>query len=155
MELSFGSDEYFMQQALIQARMAADEGEIPVGAVVVSEKKIIAKAYNQTERLNDVTAHAEMLALTSAFNFLGAKYLADAIMYVTLEPCTMCAGALYWSQLGRLVIGAKDERRGYSRLSSSGESIIHPKTEITTGVLAAECSEIVTNFFLQLRRKSN
>ena len=153
MEVSFGSDEYFMQQALMQARLAEEEGEIPVGAVVVSENRIIAKAYNQTEKLNDVTAHAEILALTSAFNYLGAKYLPDCSLYVTLEPCTMCAGALYWSQIGKLVIGARDDRRGYGRLVADGETIVHPKTEVSIGILAEPCEAIVKNFFINLRKK--
>ena len=153
MAIDFGSDEYFMQQALIQARMAAEEGEVPVGAVIVTGNKVIAKAYNQTERLTDVTAHAEILAITSAFNALGAKYLPDCTLYVTLEPCTMCAGALNWSQLGRIVIGAPDERRGYSRLVNKNEPVLHPKTEIVTGILAEECAALVSDFFRQLRRK--
>lgn len=151
MSFSFGSDEYFMSQALNQAQIAFEEGEIPVGAVIVAENKVIAKAYNQTEKLNDVTAHAEILALTSAFNYMGAKYLLDCTLYVTLEPCTMCAGALYWSQVGRLVIGARDERRGYRRLTSDNESVIHPRTEVVYGVLEGSCGEIVTKFFENLR----
>jgi tRNA(adenine34) deaminase len=150
---SFGSDEYYMQQALQQARLAEEEGEIPVGAVIVSENRIIAKAYNQTEKLNDVTAHAEILALTSAFNFIGAKYLPDCRLYVTLEPCTMCAGALYWSQIGKLVIGAKDEKRGYLRHLTTEETVIHPKTEVVSGIMAEECGALVTNFFKQVRNK--
>ena len=153
MSHSFGSDEYFMQQALNQAMNAEEEGEVPVGAIVVSENRIIAKAYNQTEKLNDVTAHAEILALTSAFNYLGAKYLPECTLYVTLEPCTMCAGALYWSQLGRLVIGAKDDKRGYNRLVSEGENVLHPKTEVVYGVLEEPCKAIVSNFFRKLRKK--
>ena len=153
MALSFGSDEHYMQQALQQARLAAEEGEIPVGAVIVSENRIIAKAYNQTEKLNDVTAHAEILALTSAFNFIGAKYLPDCSLYVTLEPCTMCAGALYWSQIGKLVIGAQDEKRGYLRHVTSGEKVIHPKTKVVSGIMAEECAALVTNFFKQVRNK--
>jgi tRNA(adenine34) deaminase len=151
---SFGSDEYFMQQAYQQALLAQDENEIPVGAIVVSDKKIIAKAYNQTEKLNDVTAHAEMLALTSAFNYFGAKYLPDCTIYITLEPCTMCAGALYWSQIGRVVFGATDEKRGY-RLHEQDNTptLLHPKTKLTVGVLANECGDLVSNFFKNLRRK--
>ena len=109
MDFPFGTDEYFMNHALRQAMFAQEEGEVPIGAVVVSENKIIAKGYNQTEKLNDVTAHAEVLALTSAFNFFGAKYLPECTLFVTLEPCTMCAGAIYWSQIGRVVIGAADD----------------------------------------------
>ena len=153
MTYAFGSDEYFMQQALRQAILAGEEGEVPVGAVIVSENRIIAKAYNQTEKLNDVTAHAEILALTSAFNYLGAKYLPDCTLYVTLEPCTMCAGALYWSQIGRLVIGARDERRGYARLASRKEPVLHPRTQIVTGILEEPAAAMVTDFFEKLRKK--
>lgn len=153
MAYSFGSDEYFMSQALVQAEMAFEEGEVPVGAIVVSDSRIIAKAYNQTEKLNDVTAHAEILALTSAFNYMGAKYLPDCTLYVTLEPCTMCAGAIYWSQLSKIVIGAKDETRGYSRLVSEREKVVHPRTEVVTGVLEDSCGSIVSEFFKSLRRK--
>ena len=154
MDFSFASDEYFMNQAYQQALLAQEENEIPVGAVVVCDKKIIAKAYNQTERLNDVTAHAEMLALTSAFNYFGAKYLPDCTIYVTLEPCTMCAGALFWSQIGRVVYGAADSKRGYSLLEENNENkLLHPKTTLTTGILASECGELVSNFFKNLRQK--
>ena len=153
MELSVHSDEHYMTLALTEAEKAYEAGEIPIGAVVVAENRIIGKAYNQTEKLNDVTAHAEMLALTSAFNYIGAKYLPDCTLYVTLEPCTMCAGALFWSQIGKIVIGAKDERRGYGRLVQANEPIIHPKTEVITGVLANECGLIVSNFFDKLRKK--
>jgi tRNA(adenine34) deaminase len=151
-EFSFGSDEYYMNMALQQAMIADDEKEIPVGAVVVCNEKIVAKAYNQTEKLNDVTAHAEILALTSAFNYFGAKYLPDCTLYVTLEPCTMCAGALYWSQVGRVVFGASDNKRGY-HLVDDGNKILHPKTKLTTGVLADQCGELVTAFFKKLREK--
>ena len=154
MDLSFGSDEYFMQQAYQQALIAQDEKEIPVGAVVVCDKKIIAKAYNQTEKLNDVTAHAEMLALTSAFNYFGAKYLPECTLYVTLEPCTMCAGALFWSQVGRVVIGAADEKRGYRILEQDTDhKLLHPKTKVTTGIMAPQCGELVSKFFKNLRQK--
>ena len=143
-----------MHQAYQQALIAQDEHEIPVGAVVVCDKKIIAKAYNQTEKLNDVTAHAEMLALTSAFNYLGAKYLPDCTLYVTLEPCTMCAGALYWSQIGRVVYGATDKKRGYSILEENNDNkLLHPKTKITIGVLTGQCGELVSSFFKNLRQK--
>ena len=152
MEFSFGSDEYYMNMALQQAMIADDEKEIPVGAVVVCNDKVVAKGYNQTEKLNDVTAHAEILALTSAFNYFGAKYLPDCTLYVTLEPCTMCAGALYWSQIGRVVFGASDDKRGY-HLVAGEQKILHPKTELTTGVLADQCSELVTAFFKKLREK--
>jgi tRNA(adenine34) deaminase len=143
-----------MQQAYNQALIGADEGEIPVGAVIVAENKIIAKAHNQTERLTDVTAHAEILALTSAFNFLGSKYLPECTLYVTLEPCLMCAGALYWSQIGKLVYGASDEKRGYHQLEESKEAhILHPKTELVTGIMAEECGKLVSDFFKDLRNK--
>jgi tRNA(adenine34) deaminase len=153
-DLSFGSDEYFMQQAYQQALIALDEKEIPVGAVVVCDKKIIAKAYNQTEKLNDVTAHAEMLALTSAFNYFGAKYLPECTLYVTLEPCNMCAGALFWSQIGRVVYGATDKKRGYSLLEVNNENkLLHPKTKLTAGIMANQCGELVSEFFVKLRNK--
>lgn len=152
MEFGFGSDEYYMNMALQQAMIADDEKEIPVGAVVVCNDKVVAKAYNQTEKLIDVTAHAEILALTSAFNYFGAKYLPDCTLYVTLEPCTMCAGALYWSQIGRVVFGASDNKRGY-HLVEGKKKILHPKTEITTGILDDQCGELVTSFFKKLREK--
>jgi tRNA(adenine34) deaminase len=142
------SDDYFMEMALRAAEEAADDGEIPVGAVVVCRNRIIAKAHNQTEQLNDVTAHAEMLAITSATNHLGGKYLTDCTLYVTLEPCVMCAGALFWSQIGRLVIGAPDAKRGYSRLTPS---VLHPKTRLETGVLADESQALLAKFFERLR----
>lgn len=144
----FFSDEYFMGIALRQAEMAFEEGEIPVGAVVVCQERIIAKAYNQTERLNDVTAHAEMLALTAATQYLGAKYLKDCTLYVTLEPCLMCAGAIYWSQLGRLVFGASDDKRGFEKVKNS---VIHPKTVLLRGVLQNESEELLHKFFKKLR----
>jgi len=150
-DLKFGSDEYFMNEALKQAKIAFDKNEVPVGAIVVSNNQIIAKAYNQTETLTDSTAHAEILALTSAFDFFGAKYLPECTLYVTLEPCTMCAGALYWSQIGKVVIGASDEKRGYLRLSTSKETIIHPKTKLVQGVLSEQCGNLVTAFFKNLR----
>ncbi len=142
------NDDYFMKQALKLAERAFEEDEIPVGALVVCENKIIGKGYNQTERLTDVTAHAEMLALTSAFSALNSKYLKECTLYVSLEPCVMCAGALFWSQIGRIVFGASDEKRGYQRINSS---IIHPKTEVIGGVLAEESQLLMRNFF-QLKR---
>jgi tRNA(adenine34) deaminase len=142
------SDEYFMQFALQQAEMAFDEGEIPVGALVVCQNQIIAKGYNQTEKLQDITAHAEMLALTAASNKMGAKYLKNCTLYVTLEPCVMCAGAIFWSQIGRIVWGASDEKRGFQRLKPS---IIHPKTQVSSGVLQEDCEEILKRFFVNLR----
>lgn len=141
-------DEYYMGLALVQARKALEEEEIPVGAVVVCQGRIVAKAYNQTEVLTDVTAHAEMIAITSAAQTIGAKYLKDCTMYVTLEPCLMCAGALYWSQLGRLVYGAKEEKRGFERL---GQSVLHPKTEILGGVRADESESLLKEFFSMRR----
>lgn len=151
MEFKFGSDEYFMNEAYKQAELAFEDQEIPVGAIIVSNNKIIARAHNQTETLTDSTAHAEIIALTSAFDYFGAKYLPDCTLYVTLEPCTMCAGALYWSQIGKVVIGASDEKRGYLRLSKSGEPILHPKTKLIEGVLGAQCGNLVTQFFKRLR----
>lgn len=136
--------EDYMRKALQEAAQAATEGEIPVGAVVVCQGKIIAKAHNETEKLKDVTAHAEMIATTMATSFLGGKYLNECTLYVTMEPCTMCAGALAWAQLGELVIGAPDPHRGYSRLNPP---VLHPRTKIVTNILADECSEIVKQFF--------
>lgn len=141
-------DEYFMEIALGLAEEAADDGEIPVGAVVVSRNRIIGKGRNQTEQLSDVTAHAEILALTAAAQYLGGKYLTDCTLYVTLEPCVMCAGALYWAQLGRLVIGAPDTKRGYSRINTP---LLHPKTRLDTGVLADESQALLMKFFRGLR----
>lgn len=142
------NDNYFMEIALGLAEEAAEQGEIPVGALVVCRNRIIAKARNQTEQLNDVTAHAELMAITSAAHYLGGKYLTDCTLYVTLEPCVMCAGALYWSQLSRLVIGASDAKRGYSRVEPS---LLHPKTRVETGVLAQESQALLTKFFNRLR----
>ncbi len=152
MEYKFGSDEYFMNEAYKQAEIAYEQHEVPVGAIIVSNGKIIAKAHNQTEMLTDSTAHAEILALTSAFDYFGAKYLPDCTLYVTLEPCTMCAGALYWSQIGKVVIGANDEKRGYIRLSSPQEKVLHPKTILEEGVLSEQCGNLVTDFFKKLRK---
>ncbi|UXP32561.1 nucleoside deaminase [Reichenbachiella agarivorans] len=143
------SDEAFMKEALKQAQYAFEEGEVPVGAVVVCDNKIIARAYNQTERLNDVTAHAEMLAITSAANYLGAKYLTNCKLYVTLEPCTMCAGATYWSQLDEIIYGAHDEKRGFSKHNAQ---ILHPKAKLKGGVLEQECGQLITSFFSDLRK---
>jgi len=151
MEFKFGTDEYFINEALKQAELGFEKNEIPVGAIIVANNKIIAKAHNQTETLTDSTAHAEILALTSAFDYFGAKYLPDCTLYVTLEPCTMCAGALYWSQISKVVIGASDEKRGYLRLSNPQEKILHPKTTLVKGVLAKQCGNLVTQFFQNLR----
>ncbi|MFN4082436.1 MAG: nucleoside deaminase [Bacteroidia bacterium] len=142
------SDEYFMGMALKEAEKAYNENEVPVGCIIVCNNKIIGKGYNLTEKLNDVTAHAEMQAITAAANYLGSKYLTDCTMYVTLEPCVMCAGAIYWSQLSKLIIGASDEKRGFLRLN---QNILHPKTNIQTGILAEQCSNIIKNFFKELR----
>ena len=148
MELNLLSDEYFMKIALAEARKAFDAEEIPVGAVIVCRGQVIAKAHNMTEKLNDVTAHAEMIAFTSASNFLNSKYLPECTLYVTLEPCLMCAGASFWAQLGTIVYGASDEKRGYSTISAS---ITHPKTIVKSGVLAAECSDLMVDFFRKRR----
>jgi tRNA(adenine34) deaminase len=137
-------DIKWMQIALAEARKAADEGEIPVGAVIVAGGRIVARAHNLTERLNDVTAHAEMQAITAAASALGGKYLTDATLYVTLEPCTMCAGAISWSQLKRLVYGASDPKRGYTRFAPSA---LHPRTQITSGILADEAARLIQQFF--------
>jgi tRNA(adenine34) deaminase len=142
------ADHYFMSEAFRLAEHAYDEGEIPVGAVVVIGERIIGKGYNQTERLHDVTAHAEMLAITAASDHLGSKYLQDCTLYVTLEPCVMCAGALYWTQMKRIVVGAKDEKRGFSRI---GTKILHPRTQLTTGILGDESRALLLKFFKTLR----
>ena len=144
-------DVMYMKQALQQAMKAWEEGEVPVGAVVVLHEKIIARGYNQVEKLADPTAHAEMIALTSAFNYLGGKYLPEATLYVTIEPCLMCAGALYWSKIARVVYGAADEKNGYKRTTGM-QSPFHPKTVVTNGVLAAECAQLVKDFFAQRRK---
>ncbi|WP_436515166.1 nucleoside deaminase [Ekhidna sp. To15] len=148
MSLSIYSDEHFMKQALIEAQDAYDEGEIPIGAVVVCENKIIAKDHNRVERLSDATAHAEMLAITAAQNHLGSKYLNECTLFVTLEPCSMCAGGLFWTQIGRVVIGALDKERGFSNYS---KDIIHPKTEMKLGVMANESEILIKDFFKKLR----
>ena len=140
-------DEWFMAKALEQAQLAFEAGEIPVGAVVVAKDKIIARSHNLTEMLCDVTAHAEMQAITAASEYLGGKYLMDCTLYVTLEPCAMCAGALYWSQIGRLIYGATDSKRGYHLFGN----LLHPKTQVVQGVLEEPCSQIVKDFFLQRR----
>lgn len=137
-----------MQQALQEARKAAEAGEVPVGAVVVCRDRIIARAHNLTETLNDVTAHAEMQAITAAANALGGKYLTDCTLYVTVEPCVMCAGAIAWSQMGKLVFGAVDEKRGYRRYAPQ---VLHPKTEVVTGVKAEECAQLMKDFFKKKR----
>lgn len=142
------TDHYFMEEALALAYKAYEEGEIPVGALVVAKDRIIGRGYNQTERLNDVTAHAEMIAITAAADHLGSKYLTDCTLYVTLEPCVMCAGALYWTQVKRVVIGATDEKRGFSRIS---QPLLHPKTKLVTGIMAIESQQLLLKFFRELR----
>jgi len=143
-----GSDEYYMRMALAEAARAAERDEVPVGAVVVAGGSIIARAHNLTETLNDPTAHAEMQAITAAAAFLGGKYLTDCTLYVTVEPCVMCAGALAWSQVTALVYGAPDPKKGYT---TTGAAILHPKTVVRSGVLAAECSEMMKKFFRKKR----
>ena len=148
MNLSVFSDDYYMKQALVEAQRAFDADEVPVGAVIVCKNQIIARAHNQTEQLNDVTAHAEMLAFTSAANYLGGKFLNECTLYVTLEPCCMCAGAAYWTRLKRVVFGSSDPKRGYSLLSSD---MLHPKTELTRGILAEESRHLLQTFFEKKR----
>ena len=142
------TDEYFMKKALQEAEVAFEKGEVPVGAVIVVDNKIIARTYNLTELLTDVTAHAEMQAITSAANYIGGKYLKKCTIYVTLEPCQMCAGALYWSQISKIVFGARDEQRGFIAMGTQ----LHPKTEVVSGVLAQEAADLMIRFFA-LKRK--
>ena len=142
------SDEYFMREALKEAQKAFDRDEVPVGAVIVSNKTVIARAHNLTETLNDVTAHAEMQAFTSAANLLGGKYLKDCTLYVTLEPCLMCAGAAAWTQIPHIVYGASDSKKGYSAISGA---VLHPKTKVRRGVLEQECSQLLSSFFQKKR----
>ena len=145
------SEEYFMKKALDEAIIAYEMGEVPVGAIVVSNNHIIAKAHNNTEQLHDVTAHAEIMAITSAANYLQSKYLQDCTLYVTLEPCVMCAGALKWAQLGKIVYGAIDEKNGFMTI---GRSILHPKTKVSYGVLEEDCGKLMTSFFRNKRTPS-
>ena len=142
------TDEYFMREALKEAQLAYDDDEVPIGAVIVANGKVLAKAHNLTERLNDVTAHAEMQAFTAAANYLGGKYLNDCTLYVTLEPCVMCAGASYWAQIGKIVYGAKDEKRGFSKLKAT---VLHPKTIIKGEIMEKECAELISRFFKMKR----
>jgi tRNA(adenine34) deaminase len=142
------NDEYFMREALKEAKLGFEEDEVPIGAVIVANERVIAKGHNLTERLNDVTAHAEMQAFTAAANYLGGKYLKDCTLYVTLEPCVMCAGASFWTQIAKIVYGAKDEKRGFSLHNAN---LLHPKTQITGGVMEKECAEIISTFFKQKR----
>ncbi|WP_405372451.1 nucleoside deaminase [Phocaeicola sp.] len=141
-------DNFYMKQALMEAEKAAARGEVPVGAVVVCRDRIIARTHNLTETLNDVTAHAEMQAITAAANALGGKYLTDCTLYVTVEPCVMCAGAIAWAQTGRLVFGAEDEKRGYQRFAPQA---LHPKTEVVKGLMADECAALMKDFFKKRR----
>jgi tRNA(adenine34) deaminase len=142
------TDEYFMKKALQEAEMAFEKGEIPVGAVIVIDNKVIARSHNLTELLHDVTAHAEMQSITAAANYLGGKYLMGCTLYVTLEPCQMCAGALYWSQISRIVYGATDENRGFVKMGTQ----LHPKTTVVKGILANEASELMKRFFVERRK---
>ena len=141
------TDEYFMKKALLEAENAFENGEIPVGAIIVVENRVIARSHNLTEMLNDVTAHAEMQAITAAANFIGGKYLKGCTLYVTLEPCQMCAGALYWSQISKIVFGARDEQRGFMTLGTQ----LHPKTEVISGVMAEQCAQLMKDFFKKRR----
>ncbi len=149
MDAEYNIEHFFMQAALAEARAAADEGEIPIGAVVVCGGRIVGKGHNRVEALGDATAHAEMQALTAAMNALGGKYLPECTIYVTVEPCVMCAGALAWSQIGRVVYGTSDPKKGYSTYS---DSILHPKTVVEKGLMAQECREVMEQFFKKLRR---
>ncbi len=142
------TDEYFMKKALQEAEMAFEKGEIPVGALIVIDDKVIARSHNLTELLHDVTAHAEMQTITAAANYLGGKYLTGCTLYVTLEPCQMCAGALYWSQISKIVYGASDENRGFVKMGTQ----LHPKTTVVSGVLANEASELMKRFFAERRK---
>ena len=144
------SDEDYMRMALAEAKKAFEKEEVPIGAVVVMQDKIIAKGFNQVELMNDSTAHAEIIALTTAYNYLGSKYLPEATLYVTVEPCLMCSGALYWSKIGRIVFGAYDEKNSYRKVAGPNNPF-HPKTEIVGGVLEEECSELMKEFFKKLR----
>jgi tRNA(adenine34) deaminase len=144
------TDEYFMKKALQEAEIAFEKGEIPVGAIIVIDNKVIARSHNLTEMLNDVTAHAEMQSITAAANFIGGKYLKNCTLYVTLEPCQMCAGALYWSQISKIVYGASDDQRGYQKLGTQ----LHPKTTVVYGVLAEESANLIKRFFADKRNKN-
>ena len=148
MALTLFSDEHFMKEALKEAQKAFEKDEVPIGAVIVCNNMIIARAHNLSEQLIDPTAHAEMQAFTSATNYLGAKFLEDCTLYVTVEPCVMCAGASYWSRIGKIVYGARDEKKGYSNI---GNKIIHPKTEVVSGILEQKCASMMTNYFKQKR----
>ena len=148
MKLSIFSDESFMKEALKEAQKAYEKNEVPIGAVIVSNNKIIARAHNLCETLNDATAHAEMQAITSAANFLGSKYLNECTLFITLEPCAMCASATAWSQIGKIVYGADDDKKGFTKIY---KNLLHPKTEVVSGVLEKDCSEKLINFFRKKR----
>ena len=148
MEFSVFSDDHYMGEALAEARKAYEADEVPVGAIIVCRNQIIARAHNLTETLNDVTAHAEMQAFTAASEYIGGKYLKDCTLYVTLEPCVMCAGASQWAQLGKIVVGAKDEKRGFTRYA---RDILHPKTKIINGIREKECADLLVDFFRKRR----
>ncbi len=148
MEINPFDDNYFMREALKEAEKAFEKDEVPVGAVIVCDNQIIARAHNFTQTLNDVTAHAEMQAFTAAADFLGGKYLSECSLYVTLEPCVMCGGASYWTQISKIVYGAADEKRGYSKIN---KSILHPKTTILGGIMEKECSKLLSDFFRKKR----
>ncbi len=150
--LSIHTDDFYMGEALKEARKAYETGEVPVGAVVVCNNQVVARAHNLTERLCDVTAHAEMQAITAAANALGGKYLVDCVLYVTLEPCAMCAGALFWAQIGKVVYGASDEKKGYTTIS---KALLHPKTLVHKGVRAGESIELMQGFFRERRTTRN
>lgn len=151
MNLDFFSDDYFMKEALKEAKLASEKDEVPVGAVIVYDQQVISRGHNLTETLTDVTAHAEMQAFTSAANFIGGKYLIDCTLYVTLEPCLMCAGASYWTQISKIVFGAHDKKRGYSNIN---KSVLHPSTEIIGGVMEEECALLIKEFFVKKRNTS-
>lgn len=146
------SDEYYMRLALAEARLAASEGEIPIGAVIVAAGRVLGRGHNQTELLDDVTAHAEMLAISAAARTLGGKYLAGCTLYVTVEPCPMCAGAIGWSQLGRIVYGTPDPKRGYTSILRPGTTPFHPRAQVTCGILEDECRTLMQDFFSAKRR---
>jgi tRNA(adenine34) deaminase len=149
MELTVFSDEHYMREALKEAQKAFDKDEVPIGAIVVCQNRIIARAHNLTEQLNDVTAHAEMQAITAAANFLGGKYLNECTMYITLEPCVMCAGAIAWAQLGKLIYAADDTKRGFNLLQNA--KLLHPRTTVIKGILKDECGEMIKQFFQKKR----
>ncbi|MBS1919971.1 MAG: nucleoside deaminase [Bacteroidetes bacterium] len=144
------TDEYYMMQAIKEAKRAAEDGEVPIGAIVLMNEKIIARGHNMVEKLNDPTAHAEMIALTSAFNTLSSKYIPEATLYITVEPCLMCAGAMYWSKIGKVVYGADDEKNGYKKTAGANWPF-HPKTELIRGVLKDDCTKLIKDFFKNKR----